>query len=336
MQLEVENTHALIERLKSELTARTLSSPEINLELGKALEELKDSKEINTALQLQLDTANKTNQHLKSSYDDLLASNKNLDRKVLELDATLAKYKTELLNLQQSKSKLIENEANLNKLLEIEKLQNKTLKLQNEKDSKCILDLNRQIKEMERIIARKHPDSVSALIVAAKEDATDTNLTARKLLEDRIKVLEQEAANRDCHSSKVFLEIQDKFNQMKNKYESHIEDLELHVSDLKCQLKNRKDTYDVYTQTLLEGKKLPEKETFSLGTQTEGSATTPNVNKTRSAPVGRKIVPEKDSHLLATIRGLQTDLSNKEKVIMKLQKEIDEMRKTNRRLQKER
>ncbi|XP_066139735.1 centrosomal protein of 162 kDa [Euwallacea fornicatus] len=336
MKLDIGTTHALMERLKSEVNVKTLTSPEINLELDKALEELKDCKEINTSLQLQLDSANKTHQLLRSSYDDLLVSSKGLERKVMELDSTLAKYKTELLNVQQTKTKLLENEINLNKLLEIEKLQSKSLKLQNEKDSKCIQDLNRQIKEMERIIARKHPDSVSALIVAAKEDVSENNLTARKLLEDRIKVLEQEVASRDSQSSKVFLEIQDKFNQMKNKYESHIEDLELHVSDLKSQLKNRKDTYDVYTQTFRDENKIPQKESFTVSVQTE---TVVNNTRTKITPmkkVSDGINHKEDAHLLATIRGLQADLSNKEKVVSKLQKEVDEARKTNRRLQKER
>ncbi|XP_068915286.1 centrosomal protein of 162 kDa [Tenebrio molitor] len=323
VRVELQQTSALLDQTKAALSAKTLCSPDINLELEKTLEELKDSKEVNTALQLQLDTISKTHCLLKNSYEDLLSSNKTLERRVLELDATLTKYKTELLNLQNQKDKLLENEINLNKLLEIEKLQAKSLKLQNEKDAKCIQDLNRQIKEMERIIARKHPDSVSALIVAAKNDATESNLTARKILEDRIKILEEDASNRDSQSSRIFLDIQEKFNQMKLKYESHIEDLELHVNDLKVQLKRRIDTYDVYTQTHNDEAKIPQKDTFTVSTQTEQKST-------------RRAEIKEDAHLIATIRGLQADLTNKEKVVSKLQRELDELRKTNRKLQKER
>lgn len=316
-----------------------MQSPEINLELEKTLEELKDTKELNTGLQLQLDGLNKTHQMLKISYEELLSSNKNLERHVAEIDATLAKYKTELINAQKNRDKLIESETNLGKLLEVEKLKSKSLQIQNEKDAKCIKDLNRQIKEMERIITRKHPDSVSALIVAAKGDAADSNLTARKVLEDRIKTLENEALTRDAQSSKIFLEVQEKFNQMKLKYESHIEDLELHVTDLKNQLKRKVDTYDVYTQTSMDdqSQKIPEKETCSRSVQTDGSsakinqAKPPSTRRTEKASEARE-----ETHLLATIRGLQTDLSNKEKSVAKLQKELEEMRNTNRRLQKER
>lgn len=295
--------------------------------MEKTLENLKDSKEVNTALQLQLDTINKTHLLLKNSYEELLNSNKQLERRVAESDTILSKYKTEILNLQNHKDKLLEAEINLNKLLDIEKLQNKSLKLQNEKDAKCIQDLNRQIKEMERIIARKHPDSVSALIVAAKNDATDTNLTARRILEDRIKILEEEASNRDSQSSKIFLDIQEKFNQMKLKYESHIEDLELHVNDLKVQLKKKIDTFDVYTQTINNTAKFPQKDTLTIATQTDQKL---------MKRFDKNSDVKEDAHLVATIRGLQADLTNKEKVITKLQKEIDELRKTNRKLQKER
>ncbi|KAJ3646633.1 hypothetical protein Zmor_024212 [Zophobas morio] len=300
-QAELQQTSILLNQTKAALSAKSLCTPEINVELEKVLEELKDSKEVNTVLQMQLDTINKTHCLLKNSYDDLLASNKNLERRVVELGTSLSKYKTEVVNLQNQKDKLLENEINLNKLLEIEKLQAKSLKLQNEKDAKCIQDLNRQIKEMERIIARKHPDSVSALIVAAKNDATESNMTARKILEDRIKILEEEASNCDTQSSRIFLDIQEKFNQMKLKYESHIEDLELHVTDLKTQLKRKIDIFDVYTRTMNDETKIPQKDTITVATQTD-----------QQKPAKRAEVKE-DAHLLATIRGLQADLTNKGK-----------------------
>ncbi|KAL3273902.1 hypothetical protein HHI36_015325 [Cryptolaemus montrouzieri] len=232
----------------------------------------------------------------------------------------------------------MENELSLNKLLDIEKLQTKSLKSQNETDAKCIQDLNRQIKEMERIIARKHPDSVSALIMAAKGDAVDSNLTARKVLEDRIKTLEDELLSKEKQSSQVFKEIQEKFNQMKAKYENHIEDLELHVNDLKMQLKKKKDCFDVYTQTTAltnRSQDIPEKETATVSIQTDVVPLKPPkviaVKSNAKASDGKT-----ESHLLATIRGLQADLSNKEKVVLKMQREIDELKKTNKRLQKER
>lgn len=329
----MEETTELLETTRASIKTQNLKSPEINLELEKTLEELKDVQEINTALQLQLDNINKTFQELKLSHEEVSSSNRNLERRLIDTESLLSKYKNELINLKEQNLKLAESETNLSKLLEIEKLQTKTLKIQTEKDAKCILDLNRQIKEMERIIARKHPDSVSALIVASKNDPSDTNLSARRVLEDRIKNLEQEAAVRDTQSSKIFLEVQEKFNQMKHKYESHIEDLELHVNDLKDQLKKKSDSYDVYTQTFFDEQKIPEKETTNKACQVSFVKTELKVK-----PIMKKVerIEKEETHLLATIRGLQTDLANKEKVAGKLQREIDELRKTNRRLQKER
>lgn len=316
-----------------------MKSPEINLELDKALEEIKDTKEINTALQLQLDSVNNSYQLLKISYDELQNTNKCLERRFSELDVSSSKCKSDLFTIRQQRDKLQENEASLTKLLEIEKLQVKSLKLQTEKDARCIMDLNRQIKEMERIIARKHPDSVSALIVAARNDASETNLTAKRFLEDRIKLLEIEAQKRDSQNSKVFVDVQEKFNQMKLKYESHIEDLELHVNDLKNQLKHRADTFDVYTQTMCEDLDFPAKDTISTAVQTDASLqqTRNVIQKVGCVKRLEKVVDNKEeTHLIATIRGLQTDLSNKEKAINKLQRDIEDLRKTNRRLQKER
>lgn len=321
-QLQLKETQDLLTQTKQTLintTIKPIQSPE----LDHALEQLKDTKERNTALELQLDTLNKTHQQLKNTYDDVCNTNKILELRVAELDNALGKYKVELKNIQKQKEQLEESERNLTKLLENEKMQVKNLKMQNEKDAKCILDLNRQIREMERIMSRKHPDSVSALIVAAKDDASST----RKILEERIKTLEKEAVTRDMQSSKIFLEIQEKFNQMKLKYESHIEDLELHVADLKEQLKKRKmDCYDVYTQVNFFDEQHPEKETATKATQTV-------FNKQQQQ---KRTIEKEETHLLATIRGLQTDLSNKEKTIVKLNKEIDELKSTNKRLQKER
>lgn len=292
------------------------------MELDRALEELKDTKEKNTALELQLDTLNKTHQLLKSSHDELCSSNKILERRVAELDNALAKYKSELINIQKQKETLENSEKNLGKLLESEKMHVKNLKLQNEKDAKCILDLNRQIKEMERIINRKHPDSVSALIVAAKDDVAGDS--TRRVLEERIKTLEKEAITRDMQSSKIFLEVQEKFNQMKLKYESHIEDLELHVADLKSQLKKRVDCYDIYTQTnFSDAQKIPQKETAIKATQT--------LQKFQP----KRVETREETHLLATIRGLQADLANKEKALTKVNKEIEDLKNSNKRLQKE-
>lgn len=181
LQNQLEETTQLLEQAKATIKTQAVNSPEIKLELERALEQIKDIKESNTSLQLQLDTVNKSHQNLKVTHEEVLSSNKSLERRLSEAEALLVKYKAEVVNVQKHRDKLLDNETELSKQLELEKMQTKNLKAQTEKDAKCILDLNRQIKEMERIIARKHPDSVSALIVASKNDFGDSNLSARKV-----------------------------------------------------------------------------------------------------------------------------------------------------------
>lgn len=45
---------------------------------------------------------------------------------------------------------------------------------------------------------------------------------------------------------------------------------------------------------------------------------------------------KEDAHLLATIRGLKAEISSRDKDIVKLNRELDDVRKTNKRLQRER
>lgn len=329
-QSQLKETKTLLENNETNISKQTFN---IKQDLESVTEQLKDTREQNTAFQLQLDNLTKTHQELKFAYDELLGVRKSLELRITETDANLKKCKNELASVKEGNVKLSESEANLKRLLEIERLQSKTARLQSEKDAKCIQDLNRQVKEMERIIQRKHPDSVSALIVASKTESETNLMSTRTLLENRIKQLESEATVREVQSTKVFSEVQEKFNAMKAKYESHIEDLETHVNDLKSQLKSKSDTYDIYTQTYSDESRRVDKDTTSTGCQTD--QTKPPLKK---KPDNR--TPEREqkeeTHLLVTIRGMQTDLTNKEKMVTKLQKEIDELRKTNRRLQKER
>lgn len=329
--MQLQETQKLLKKNELNVNNQTCT---LQQELDSVIEQLKDTQEQNTALQLQLDTVTKTNQDLKTSHDDIINIKKNLVSRMSDIDSNLIRCKSELVSVKENNVKLSESEVNLKKLLEIERLQSKTARLQSEKDAKCIQDLNRQVKEMERIIQRKHPDSVSALIVASKTESETAINSTRSLLENRIKQLESEASLREIQSTKVFSEVQEKFNNMKAKYESHIEDLETHVNDLKNQLKCKSDTYDIYTQTYNEEPTKIDRDTTSIGVQTDQLKPIKLPKKAEGKVIERE--QKEETHLLATIRGMQSDISSKEKVISKLQKELEEMRKTNRRLQKER
>ncbi|TMW43292.1 hypothetical protein DOY81_011629 [Sarcophaga bullata] len=86
---------------------------------------------------------------------------------------------------------------------------------------------------MERILMRKHPDSVSALIVASKSTTglhgDQENHGSRKLLEQRIAQLESDAKEQDFKAQQILANVQARFNSVQAKYETHIADLETQV-----------------------------------------------------------------------------------------------------------
>lgn len=82
---------------------------------------------------------------------------------------------------------------------------------------------------------------------------------------------------------------------------------------------------------------MPERDiinTCTIGTQTELKVTV----VTKQIP-NKKIKPidnnKDDAHLLSTIRGMRVDLAIKEKALQRLTRELDECKKTIKKLQKE-
>uniref|UniRef100_A0A1B6DRU2 Centrosomal protein of 162 kDa n=1 Tax=Clastoptera arizonana TaxID=38151 RepID=A0A1B6DRU2_9HEMI len=70
--------------------------------------------------------------------------------------------------------------------------------------------------------------------------------------------------------------------------------------------------------------------------QLENHSLKTNKIENSHGPLRKKPAPKEDAHLLATIRGLKQELTGKDKEILKLHKELDDAKKTNKRLQKER
>lgn len=140
-------------------------------------------------------------------------------------------FRSELQNARTDRDEAL----NLQKTLQVElnesRADKKKLQEQTEKDAKVIQDLQRQCREMERILMRKHPDSVSALIVASKNTSNpgDDNSSSRRLLEQRISQLEADAREQDMKAQRILANVQAKFSTVQAKYETHIRDLETQV-----------------------------------------------------------------------------------------------------------
>lgn len=236
-----------------------------------------------------------------------------------------------------------------------------------ERDSKNIQDLQRQCKEMERILMRKHPDSVSALIVASKSanmPTQDTSASTRRLLEERIAQLESDAKEQDKQAQTILASVQARFKTVQAKYETHIQDLETQVLSLQqINLDYSREltaaqnypapSINESTQTI----DVPERESQcrTIGVQTApglsnppsrtssstsisgvGSSAKKSNGKIPTSQSDSSIQPKEDAHLLATLRGMRIELAIKEKAVQRLTRDLEDCKKTVKKLQKER
>lgn len=163
---------------------------------------------------LRIELSSKTEQ-----LRDIRAEYEKLQQAVMPLEK-------ELLDLRVKESSLTEKLQISKSHVEREKQLTLKLKDQVILDNKKILDLNRQVREMERILKRKNPDSVSALILTAKSDHERINLEKVKLLEDRIASLEGEIKAKEVIGQEKLTDLQKKFAEMKEKYVMQIMELE--------------------------------------------------------------------------------------------------------------
>ncbi|CDQ87972.1 unnamed protein product [Oncorhynchus mykiss] len=102
-------------------------------------------------------------------------------------------------------------------------------------DAKRIQDLERQVKEMEKILRQRNPNSLPALIyAAANAPAVDEDGGAksspptqtRALLERRIQRLEAELESRDDEAKRSLRAMEQQYQRIKLQYEQQISDLE--------------------------------------------------------------------------------------------------------------
>ncbi|XP_071998120.1 centrosomal protein of 162 kDa isoform X3 [Engystomops pustulosus] len=96
-------------------------------------------------------------------------------------------------------------------------------------DAKRIQDLERQVKEMEAIIKRRHPNSIPALMFAAaatSEIDKPSKSNTISYLEKRIQKLENDLESKDEEAKKSLRSMEQNFQKVKIQYESRINELE--------------------------------------------------------------------------------------------------------------
>ncbi|KAM3965738.1 LOW QUALITY PROTEIN: uncharacterized protein ACR2FA_000063 [Aphomia sociella] len=311
------------------------NSPKINnCKHENLLEELKDTNERVKAIELLNVQLTEDNKVLRKQLEHVNEQKHVAELKLSECEKFVSRLGKEYENRNTELKSVKENESRIMTELNKERNERKNLTIQHDKDVIVIQDLQRQVKEMEMILKRKHPDSVSALIVASKSSTVEDN--KKKLLEERIVRLEQELKDKEGHFQGILLTLQEKFGDMKQKYENHIIDVERQLmedrktnNELRNKI-NKTNMVDAAVQTV-------PKNQHSLGCQTfikpdRASSAVSRLTQ-NSALILNKL--KEDSYLVATIKGLQSELTVKQRTIAKINRETEELRKNLRNLQKE-
>ncbi|XP_067416847.1 centrosomal protein of 162 kDa [Emydura macquarii macquarii] len=147
------------------------------------------------------------------------------NQELLDRDATRLKYaKEEIEKLKLQVDKLRTEAGN-------QSVQQKNRLKDRAADTKRIQDLERQIKEMETILKRRHPNSLPALIyaaAAASEGGGDISAKSNTIdfLERRIKKLEMELEGKDEEAKKSLRAMEQQFQKIKLRYEERLVELE--------------------------------------------------------------------------------------------------------------
>ncbi|KAJ7341706.1 hypothetical protein JRQ81_006514 [Phrynocephalus forsythii] len=149
------------------------------------------------------------------------------NQELLDKDAAhLREAKEEIKKLRLEIDKL-RSEAGSQTLQQKKRLKDRTA------DAKRIQDLERQVKEMEGILKRRHPNSLPALIYAAAAAASSegsgdssAKTNTADFLEKRVKKLEAELEGKDDEAKKSLRTMEQQFQKLKLQYEKRIGELE--------------------------------------------------------------------------------------------------------------
>ncbi|XP_058881646.1 centrosomal protein of 162 kDa isoform X3 [Acipenser ruthenus] len=218
-------------------------------EEAKLMEEVRRLKQDKQSLEVDLVHMQKERDLAKAQVIHT-SGDKTFEMKIME-----DQYKQEICGLKKRLQWYAENQDLLDKdtqrliaaSTEIQKLKDQVEKLKTEVidrnvqqqrkfkervgDAKRIQDLERQVKEMEDIIRRRHPNSLPALIFAAASatsgegDASSKSDTV-SFLEKRITRLEADLEGKDEEAKKSLRAMEQQYQKIKIKYEQRISELE--------------------------------------------------------------------------------------------------------------
>lgn len=327
-------------------------------EITSLQDKLKDTEERYHAIRIKYDALRLQYRDVREQQTSVQDETEKLRRDVQHLNDCASILRNEIHVARVDREEATRLQGVLQAELDSCRRERKRFSDQTERDSKTILDLQRQCREMEKILTRKHPDSVSALIVAAKgmppAPSQESIEASRRVLEQRIVQLEKDAVDQDAKAQKILANVQTKFSAIQAKYETHIADLETQVLSLQ-DINSTLNKKIVSLADTLEGQQMRHEELEAkIASQAERTTTavsvkspmttrgTQTVAKSSNLPraVSASTLSSKaqngtdndSAHLMATIRGMRVDLAIKEKALQRLTRELDECKKTIRKL----
>lgn len=127
-------------------------------------ETLKDTEERLHSMRLQHESLAVAHRELRDQHADQRADGDRLSRDVGQLHECAAALRAEVQAVRADREEAVRLQLQLQQELDDAKAQRDAAQQRREGDARTVQDLQRQCREMERILMRKHPDSVSALI----------------------------------------------------------------------------------------------------------------------------------------------------------------------------
>lgn len=136
----------------------------LKCEIEQLQERLKDTEERLASVRLQSGSLSQTQRALREQNGRLQEESEVLKLDVQHLHECAGVLRTELQAARRDRDEAMQLERSLRLELKEAQQERRNAVESKEKDARIIQDLQRQCHEMERILIRKHPDSVSALI----------------------------------------------------------------------------------------------------------------------------------------------------------------------------
>ncbi|XP_013389121.1 centrosomal protein of 162 kDa [Lingula anatina] len=252
------------------------------------------------------------------------------NQEMLDRDSDALKEKNDEIRKLKKKIEDLESESGTRQL------EQKARAKERSTEAKRIQDLERQVKEMEAIMRKRHPNSLPSLIWAAsqvQDPKSPTKGPSVQFLEKQVKKLEAELDKKDEEAKKGLRVMEQKYNAIKFQYEERIHDLEDQLYKYKAadasELRAHPHTSTVALHKELDAVKDRHKKTVAeLEAEIERlkkELTTLKNKEKAAAKAEAKAAVEAESELELRVKALSLELVNKDKEVEVLRKMVNQL-----------